>query len=103
MSTELWYRIYGGITITSGEQEMQVTETWQNKLKTKKIPTHKKIVKAIPVTGLHQSFLVTASNSGVSSASSLQSSLNGGSLPTVSLFFTDSLTELTWLPQLSSL
>jgi hypothetical protein len=45
--------------------------------------------------------LVTASNSGVCSASALKFSVNGGSQ--LSLFFTVSRTELTWLPQLSSL
>jgi hypothetical protein len=50
--------------------------------------------------------LVTASNSGDSLASALKSSLNGRSLPglfQLSLFYTASHTELTWLAQLPSL
>jgi hypothetical protein len=45
--------------------------------------------------------LITASNSGDSLSSALNSSLNGSTLPTDS--FLHRLTELTWLPQLSSL
>jgi hypothetical protein len=55
---------------------------------------------------LRQPFPGNGFNNGNSSASALKSSLNGGSLPTLfqlSLFFTDSLTELTCLSQLSSL